>query len=72
MSMNVQRTFAFLNQTGKWKIPIEVHANRFYSIPIEGRDKFCKAIQYMSRFIKFQAAGNNDVVAKAFGGLLGK
>ena len=26
----------------------------------------------MSRFIKFQAAGNNDVVAKAFGGLLGK
>ena len=29
-------------------------------------------IQYASRFIKFQAQGNNDTVHKAFQGLFGK
>lgn len=35
----------------------------------EGRDKVCKMIQYASRFIKYQATGNNETVQKAFDGL---
>ena len=39
---------------------------------LEGRDKFCKMIQYGARFIKFQAQGNNEEVMKAFDGLFRK
>ena len=41
-------------------------------IETEGRDKVCKMIQYASRFIKYQATGNNQTVEKAFQGLSGK
>ena len=39
---------------------------------VEGRDKFCKMIQYGSRFIKYQADGKNQDVHNAFKGLFGK
>ena len=39
---------------------------------VEGRDKFCKMIQYASRFIKYNAQGKNENVHKAFDGLFGK
>eukprot|EP00347_Sterkiella_histriomuscorum_P005562 403356134 len=35
----------------------------------EGRDKFCKAIQYASRIIKYSQAGKNDKLAAKFQGL---
>ena len=38
---------------------------------VEGRDKFCKAIQYASRIIKFSQIGKNDKLAAKFGGLAG-
>ena len=39
---------------------------------VEGRDKFCKMIQYASRFIKYNAQGKNENVHKAFDGLFSK
>ena len=39
---------------------------------IEGRDKFCKMIQYGSRLIKHQAEGNNEAIFIAFKGLFGR
>jgi hypothetical protein len=37
---------------------------------LEGRDKFCKMIQYGSRIIKDQADGKNPKVFDAFNGLM--
>lgn len=39
---------------------------------IEGRDKFCKMIQYGARFLKFQFDGNNEALFEAFNGLFSK
>ena len=36
----------------------------------EGRDKFCKAIQYASRFTAYKLAGQNAEVAARFVGLM--
>lgn len=54
----MDQTIAFLNQTGK-------HFEHFLT-NIEGRDKFCKAIQYASRIIKYQQSGKNDKLAAKF------
>merc|ERR1740124_1835283 len=35
----------------------------------EGRDKFCKMIQYLARFLKFQCEGTNEALFEAFNGL---
>ena len=40
-----------------------------FLLGIEGRDKFCKMIQYASRFIKYNAEGKNEVIFLAFKGL---
>ena len=40
-----------------------------FDLNAEGRDKFCKMIQYGSRFIKYQAEGRNKTVFDAFNGL---
>ena len=39
---------------------------------VDGRDKFCKMIQYGARFMKYQAEGKNESAKIAFAGLLGK
>ena len=36
----------------------------------EGRDKFCKAIQYASRFMAYQTKGSNDELHARFAGLM--
>jgi peroxin-11B len=38
-------------------------------LALEGRDKFCKAIQYGSRILKWYFEGNNEDLNKRFGGL---
>lgn len=35
----------------------------------EGRDKFCKMIQYGSRIIKYNAEGNNETIHNSFNAL---
>ena len=44
----------------------------YHLMSVEGRDKFCKMIQYASRFIKYNAQGKNENVHKAFDGLFSK
>ena len=53
-------------------IDCDIEANDWFDCWIEGRDKFCKMIQYGSRFIKYQADGKNQDVFNAFKGLFGK
>jgi len=47
--------------------------NLFFIIILEGRDKFCKAIQYASRFLKYHYEQQRDFkVSKQFDALFGK
>jgi hypothetical protein len=45
---HLDRTIAMLNGIGKYNI---ISLTNY--VVIEGRDKFCKMIQYASRFIKY-------------------
>ena len=52
--MNLQRTVKWIDKTGN------------YRDILDGRDKFCKAIQYACRFLKhrFEMQGNKDAAKK--------
>ena len=39
---------------------------------VEGRDKFCKAVQYASRFLAYNLKDSNDDLAERFKGLMSK
>ena len=52
--MSLDRTVKWIDKTGN------------YLLKLEGRDKFCKSIQYACRFLKYRAEqnGNNDAAKK--------
>ena len=67
MSITIDKTIALFNQTGKYSH----HSLTIYALT-EGRDKFCKMIQYGSRFIKYQADGVNKDIFDSFNALFSK
>ena len=62
---------ATLDKTIKW---IDKTGNRssFNVKKLEGRDKFCKAIQYASRFLMWASLTQNKQLSDKFKGLFSK